>query len=92
MDEKQFSMILSKLDSIIKLQAIAAVREKGLREQVAMLASLGFQPKQIADILGKTPNHISVILSELRKAEKVTSVESKLQKESEKTTGEVLDK
>jgi DNA-binding CsgD family transcriptional regulator len=70
MDDKQFSIIVSKIDAIIKLQAIALTQGKTLKEQVSLLSSINFQPKQIADILGKTPNHISVILSDLRKAEK----------------------
>ncbi|MGA2934071.1 MAG: hypothetical protein ABSD81_02830 [Methanomicrobiales archaeon] len=73
MDDKQFQIIVSKLDAIIKLQAMAAVQGRALKEQVATLSAFNFQPKQIADLLGKTPNHISVILSELRRAERKTS-------------------
>jgi hypothetical protein len=72
MDEKQFTTIVSKFDTIIKLQAISLTQGKPLKEQVILLSSLNFPPKQIADILGKTPNHISVILSDLRKMEKKT--------------------
>jgi len=75
MDEKQFSAINSKLDSIIKLLALSAVQGKNLKEQVSLLASLGFQPKQIADMLGKTPNHISVVLHDLRKGQKQAETE-----------------
>jgi DNA-directed RNA polymerase specialized sigma24 family protein len=67
MDEEQFATIVLKLDMIIKLQAVSAAQGKSLREQVAMLSSLNLSPKQIADILGKTPNHISVILYEIRR-------------------------
>lgn len=72
MDEKQFSALQAKLDTLIKLSALSAVQGKSLKEQVAVLASLNMSPKQIADILGKTPNHISVVLHELRKAEIVS--------------------
>lgn len=72
MDEKQFSIVASKLDSMIKLLALTAVQGKTLKEQVSLLSSLGFQPKQIAEMLGKTPNHISVVLHELRKEVKET--------------------
>lgn len=89
MDDKQFSIIVSKLDDIIKLQAIATVQGKTLREQVVTLSSLNFQPKQIADILGKTPNHISVILSELRKAEKKVSGQSEEQNKTNKPAEQV---
>ena len=89
MDEKQFSIIISKLDIIIKLQAITAVEGRNLKEQVATLASLNLQPKQIGDILGKTPNHISVILSELRQSDKKTQSQSVVQDKTEKATEQV---
>ncbi len=70
MDEKQFSVIGSKLDSILKLLAFSTVQGKSLKEQVSLLSSIGFQPKEIADLLGKTPNHIGVVLHEVRKSKK----------------------
>jgi DNA-binding CsgD family transcriptional regulator len=70
MDEKQFEAIRSRLDAIIRLQAATATQGKTLKEQVSLLSSSGFQPKEIADFLGKTPNHISVILHDLRKGKK----------------------
>ncbi|MDG6913711.1 MAG: sigma-70 family RNA polymerase sigma factor [Nitrososphaerota archaeon] len=73
MDENQFVVINAKLDSIMKLLALNAVQGKQLREQVGLLSSVGFQPKQIADMLGKTPNHISVILHDIRKKQQVGS-------------------
>lgn len=70
MDELQYTTIVSKLDSILKLLAINAVKDRTLRDQVALLSSLGFQPKQIAEMLNKSPNHISVVLYEVRKGKK----------------------
>lgn len=67
MDENQFAVISAKLDSILKLLALNAVKGMQLKEQVGLLSSIGFPPKQIADMLGKTPNHVSVILHDLRK-------------------------
>ena len=67
MDELQFKLLSDKMDTIIKLLAMNAVEGKGLKDQVLMLSSFGFQPKQIAETLGKTPNHIRVLLHELRK-------------------------
>lgn len=69
MDERQFKELSEKMDIIIRLLALNTVGGKQLRQQVLMLSSLGFQPKQIADVLGKTPNHIRVILHEIRKRE-----------------------
>jgi hypothetical protein len=67
MDEKQFKQLMNKLDILIKLLVSYVVEGKELKYQVSILSSFGFQPKQIADILGKTPNHIRVILHGLRK-------------------------
>jgi len=68
MDERQFQIMIEKMDSIIRLLAMGLVEGKTLREQVNLLSSFGFQPKQIADILGKTLNHIRVLLHEIRKS------------------------
>ena len=67
MDERQFEQLLGKIDVAIKLLAMSVVEGKPLKQQVLMLSSFGLQPKQIASILGKTPNHIRVILHGIRK-------------------------
>jgi DNA-directed RNA polymerase subunit F len=67
MSKEQFEELSAKLDTIIKLLAVNSVDGKELRVQVLTLSSFGFQPKQIADILGKTPNSIRIILHRLRK-------------------------
>jgi len=82
LDDRQFEVIVSKLDSVLKILAINATQGKNLKEQVALLNSLGFQPRQIADMLGKTPNHISVTLHDLRKEKKQPTVEQQLPAET----------
>jgi len=67
MNDDQFSIIVSKLDSILKLLAMNTVLGKNLREQVDILDSIGLERKLIANTLGKTPNHIGVVLHDLRK-------------------------
>lgn len=67
MDAQQFKQLSDKINIIIKLLTLNAVEGKELKDQVSILSSFGFQPKQIADMLGKTPNHIRVILHGLRK-------------------------
>lgn len=67
LDEKQFKLLSEKMDIIINLLVLDAVEGKQLKDQVLKLSSVGFQPKQIAEALGKTPNHIRVLLHELRK-------------------------
>lgn len=41
-----------------------------LREQIAVLNGLGLQPKEIAEIIGRTNLYVNKELSELRKAKK----------------------
>ena len=87
MDEKLFQILSGKMDTIIKLLALNTVKGKELKEQVGLLSSSGFQPKDIADILGKRSSHIRVILHRLRKDREKREVEvskeeqSKLQEE-----------
>jgi len=64
----QLSKISSKLDTLIRLSALGLVRDiKVQRQQIAILSDAGFQPKQIADILGTTSNTVSVALTAIRK-------------------------
>ena len=77
MDDRQFQEINAKLDTIIKLLALNAlgvIQTKKLKDQVRLLSSFGFQPSQIAEILGKTPNLSRVTLYELRKSKTKTEV------------------
>jgi DNA-binding CsgD family transcriptional regulator len=37
------------------------------RDQIAALARVGFTPKETAELLGTTPNTVSVYLSAIRK-------------------------
>ena len=87
MDEKQFKLLSDKIDTIIKLLALNAVQGKELKFQVSTLSSFGFQPKQIADVLGKTPNHISVILHELRKEKAPKNEQAKVEKPVDQAEG-----
>jgi hypothetical protein len=86
-DAQQFKTLSDKMDTIIKLLALNAVEGKQLKDQVLILSSFGFQPKQIADMLGKTPNHIRVLLHELRKGESQKEGESEKNQTSQ-TQGE----
>ena len=67
MDESQLKTVEKKLDTLIKLIAVDAVRGREFREQVRVLDQAGLQPKQIAELLNKSPNNISVTLTYLRK-------------------------
>ena len=68
MDEKQFVVIVDKLDKILKLMAR---REVGgmpkEQDKIEALDSLDFKPGEIAKMLGKSPENVSVVLGNIRK-------------------------
>lgn len=59
--------ILKKLDTLIRVSVVNTIQGKSLKEQVRILSLASLGPKDIAGILRKSPNHISVILNDLRK-------------------------
>ena len=59
--------LLEKIDVLLRLSALNIIKDKEYTEQVELLSSVGLQPKEIADLLGKTPNSVRVTLSRLRK-------------------------
>lgn len=62
--------VCDRLDTLIKLTVANIISDKGYEDQIWILSNAGFQPKEIADFLNRTPNAISVKLSELRKKRK----------------------
>ena len=70
MNEKQFSIIENKLDTLIKLSAINALKDKEYRDQVKLLDDMGFQPRDIAPLVGKSANNVMVTLHLIRKSKK----------------------
>jgi hypothetical protein len=57
----QIEDISSKLDKIIKLLAISCSEKFNVRRQVEVLTDVGFTPKQISNILDKSPNLVRVM-------------------------------
>lgn len=53
---------LDELRSIKKLLALQSIGDKDFKEQVLLLNSIGFQPKEIGEITGKTANSVSMVL------------------------------
>ena len=51
-----------------RLLAILATRGMPQRQAIVLLAALGLQPKQIAQIIDITPNAVRVALHKVRKA------------------------
>ena len=70
MNETGAEVVANKLDTLIRLVAIGICEGKVQKDQIALLASAGLQPKVIAEILGTTPGTVSVALSNLRKTKK----------------------
>lgn len=59
--------VLEKLDQLVRLMSLSLVEGKKQADQIALLSKSGFQPKEIADLLGTTPNTVRVALSNMRK-------------------------
>lgn len=70
MDESTQKSILHELKIIKKLLAQNHLGGVSHMKQISKLNSIGFQPKEIAEILGKTSNTVNVALNRLRKSKK----------------------
>ncbi len=57
----------TKLDTIIKLIVLTKSDKKNQSELIWMLSAAGLQPKEIANMLGTTPNSVRVMLFTIRK-------------------------
>ncbi|MEQ9567845.1 MAG: hypothetical protein RLN85_18900 [Pseudomonadales bacterium] len=62
--------VANKLETLIRLTAIGLFADKSQREKIELLGTAGLPAKEIAEILGTTPNTVSVTLSGLRKKKK----------------------
>lgn len=60
--------ILAQLDQVRRILAVIATKGVKQREQIAILDQAGLAPKEIADLLGTSPNTVRVELVALRKA------------------------
>jgi len=68
MDKEQFETLLDKLDKITRLLAIETVKgQEREQDKIDVLDSLGFRPGEIAKMLNKTPENVSVVLGNIRK-------------------------
>jgi DNA-directed RNA polymerase specialized sigma24 family protein len=62
---------LEKMDILLRLLAITLVNGKKQREQIRLLSLAGMAPKEIANLIGTSPNTVNVALSALRKAKRM---------------------
>ncbi len=69
--------ILTKLDLLVRLQALSMVaRYESSKDKILFLGRAGMQPKDIAELLQTSPNHVNVTLSKARKTGKVARATS----------------
>lgn len=59
--------ILQELKKMNRLLAVTSLRDLSNRDRIDLLSNVGFAPKEIADLIGTTPNTVSVELSKLRR-------------------------
>ncbi len=62
--------VTNRLDILIKLVATSLLAGKKQREQIELLSKSGLAPKEIAALIGTTPNTARVELSAIRKKRK----------------------
>lgn len=55
---------------LVKLLALYLIQGQQQSDQIDLLSRAGFKPAEIADLLGTTPNTVSVALSTQRAARK----------------------
>lgn len=60
--------MIERLDRMLRLLAITAVKGMPQTAQIATLSRAGFPPKEIAEILGTTPNTVRVTLVSIRRS------------------------
>lgn len=71
MDENT-KAIAERLDRLTNLVAIGLLGGKTQREQIRLLSKGGFPPREIAELIGTTPNTVRVELTVIRKVNKKT--------------------
>jgi len=75
-------ILIQKFDTLIKLNALILIEGKNQKEQIVLLSKVGFAPKEIANLIGTTPNTVRVALTNIRKTNKKGSRKTQ-QKQSE---------
>ena len=58
--------ILHELQQIKKLLALTLINEQSQTDQIKALSQAGFQPKDIAELIGTTANTVRVSLSAIK--------------------------
>jgi DNA-binding CsgD family transcriptional regulator len=64
---QQFEDVRSELRKIVRLMTLLVTKDLNQKDKIALLSTTGLQPKEIADLIGTTPNTVSVTLVQIRK-------------------------
>lgn len=64
------SSLTSFESKLLNLLALMLVQERQQPEQISLLSRAGFRPSEIAELVGTTPNTVSVTLSKLKASRK----------------------
>lgn len=67
MPDDGLQVLIDKTDAILGLLALLLADGRKQADQIALLSRAGLRPKQIAQLLGTTPNTVSVALSTQRR-------------------------
>lgn len=67
MDETQFNELMRKMDILIKLASFDAMKGRSKTDQILRLSDLGFDNKEIAEIVGTTSLTVRVTKSTRKK-------------------------
>ncbi len=67
MDKPMHDELLKELRRITKLLTLIATKDQKQRDQIRILDSLNFQPREIAELLGTSANAVRVSLHSIRK-------------------------
>lgn len=54
MSDKQFEMLVERIDILIKLTALSTLKDKTPKEKVRTLSGLGLKPLEIARVIDKS--------------------------------------
>jgi DNA-directed RNA polymerase specialized sigma24 family protein len=71
--ESDLREVSQKLETVIRLLAIDVIKGRELKDQVRLLDQAGLSPRDIAEILGKTPNAVRVALFTLRRTKSAST-------------------
>jgi len=67
MEQKQFEILVQRLDAILKLLALGLPEDLTSQEKIVKLSETGLKGTEIAQILGTSPGYVAVALDRARK-------------------------